>query len=31
MATRTPFYLDKDHKKVGGVCAGIADYSCCCS
>ena len=22
----TRFYLDKEHKKVAGVCAGIADY-----
>ncbi len=27
MSARTTFYLDKDHKKVGGVCAGVADYT----
>lgn len=26
-ASRTKFYLDKDNKKVAGVCAGIADYT----
>lgn len=25
--SRTKFYLDKDNKKVCGVCAGIADYT----
>ena len=25
--SRTRFYLDKRHKKVMGVCAGIADYT----
>lgn len=27
MAARTKFYLDKQNKKVAGVCAGIADYT----
>ena len=27
MAARTKFYLDKQNKKVCGVCAGIADYT----
>jgi phage shock protein C len=27
MAARTKFYLDKDNKKLAGVCAGIADYT----
>lgn len=27
MAARTKFYLDKQNKKVAGVCAGIADYA----
>ncbi len=27
MAARTQFYLDKQHAKVKGVCAGIADYT----
>lgn len=27
MAQKTKFYLDKQHKKVAGVCAGIADYT----
>ncbi len=26
-ARRTKFYLDKQHAKWGGVCAGIADYT----
>lgn len=26
-ASRTRFYLDKRHKKVMGVCAGIANYT----
>ena len=26
-ARRTKFYLDKQNKKVAGVCAGIADYT----
>ena len=26
-ASRTKFYLDKEHGKVKGVCAGIADYT----
>lgn len=26
-ATRTKFYVDKQNKKVCGVCAGIADYT----
>jgi phage shock protein C len=26
-ASRTKFYLDKQHAKWAGVCAGIADYS----
>ena len=26
-ASRTKFYLDKDNKKLAGVCAGIADYT----
>ena len=26
-ASRTQFYLDKQHAKVKGVCAGIADYT----
>lgn len=26
-ASRTRFYLDKRHKKVLGVCSGIADYT----
>ena len=26
-ASRTKFYLNKRHKKVMGVCAGIADYT----
>lgn len=26
-ASRTKFYLDKQHAKVKGVCAGIADYT----
>ena len=27
MAARTKFYLDPEHAKVKGVCAGIADYT----
>jgi phage shock protein C len=27
MAARTQFYIDKQNKKVSGVCAGIADYT----
>jgi phage shock protein C len=27
MAARTTFYVDKQNKKVSGVCAGIADYT----
>ncbi len=27
MAARTQFYLDKQHAKIKGVCAGIADYT----
>ena len=27
MARRTGFYLDKQHGKLMGVCAGIADYT----
>lgn len=27
MAARTKFYLDQDHGKVKGVCAGIAEYT----
>ena len=27
MAARTQFYLDKQHAKVKGVCAGISDYT----
>ena len=27
MAARTQFYLDKQHGKVKGVCAGISDYT----
>ena len=27
MAMKTKFYLDREHKKVCGVCAGIADYT----
>ena len=27
MAARTKFYRDKQHGKVAGVCAGIADYT----
>ena len=27
MAARTKFYIDKQNKKVCGVCAGIADYT----
>lgn len=26
-ASRTRFYLDKQNKKIAGVCAGIADYT----
>ena len=26
-ASRTKFYLDKDNKKLAGVCAGISDYT----
>lgn len=26
-ASRTKFYLDKDNKKLAGVCSGIADYT----
>ena len=26
-ASRTQFYLDKQHAKVKGVCAGVADYT----
>ena len=26
-ARRTKFYLDKDNRKLAGVCAGIADYT----
>ena len=26
-ALKTKFYLDKEHKKWAGVCAGIADYT----
>ncbi|CAN5123250.1 envelope stress response membrane protein PspC [soil metagenome] len=26
-ARRTKFYLDKQHAKIKGVCAGIADYT----
>lgn len=26
-ASRTKFYLDRENKKVCGVCAGIADYT----
>ena len=26
-ASRTKFYLDKENKKLAGVCAGIADYT----
>ena len=26
-ASRTKFYLDKEHKKLAGVCSGIADYT----
>ena len=26
-ASRTKFYLDKQNKKIAGVCAGIADYT----
>ena len=26
-ASRTKFYLDKDNRKLAGVCAGIADYT----
>ena len=27
MAARTTFYLDKQHAKVKGVCAGVSDYT----
>ena len=27
MAARTKFYLDPQHAKVKGVCAGVADYT----
>jgi len=27
MSPRTTFYVDKQNKKVSGVCAGIADYT----
>ncbi len=27
MAARTKFYLDEQHAKVKGVCAGVADYT----
>ena len=27
MAARTQFYLDKQHAKIKGVCAGVADYT----
>jgi phage shock protein C len=26
-ASRTKFYLDKQNKKIAGVCSGIADYT----
>lgn len=27
MAARTKFYLDRQHAKVKGVCAGVSDYT----